>query len=166
MFNPTKPLQTAEVQRRLMMIVPSTKGCLNKQSGLREFSNRGFKKHMDREHEEYVIPCEYLEHYSKFTSEMLHTHEVAKTGNSPLNIHQRKLEDTCVTKWREELWNDNQIVGGNKLCTFKINSGWEDYLSAATNKKHRVSLSRLRLSCHSLTVETGENQTPPTPADQ
>ena len=45
-------------------------GCKNKQTGLWKFSYQGFKKHVDREHDgEYVIPCEYLEHYSKFTSD-------------------------------------------------------------------------------------------------
>jgi len=46
----------------------------------------------------------------------------------------------------EELWNDNLIAWGNKLQTyqtFKINFGWEEYLSAVTDRKHRVSLAAI-----------------------
>ncbi len=66
--------------------------------------------------------------------------------NSPLNLRliQRKMEDTFVRKWYEDLWNDDRIAGGNKLRTyrtFKVNFGWESYLSVVTNRKHRLTMS-------------------------
>ena len=57
-----------------------------------------------------------------------------------------------------DLWNDEGTVGGNKLRTyrtFKINFGWEDYLSVVINRRHRIAMCRLRVSCHNLRIETG-----------
>lgn len=49
---------------------PSTQGCKNNRTGKPGFSYRGFKKHVDQQHEgEYVIPLEYLKHFSKLISE-------------------------------------------------------------------------------------------------
>ena len=56
-----------------------------------------------------------------------------------------------------DLWNDEGTVGGNKLRTyrtFKINFGWEDYLSVVINRRHRIAMCRLRVSCHNLRIET------------
>lgn len=96
----------------------------------------------------------------------MQSYEAVETVNSPLTFTLSK------GSWRIHLWvynYDNQIVGRNKLCmywTFKINFGWEDYLPVVTNRKHRVSLSWLRVSCHTLRGETGRYQRPPIPADQ
>ena len=49
---------------------PSTQGCKNNRTGKPGFGYRGFKKHVDQRHEgEYVIPLEYLNHFSKLISE-------------------------------------------------------------------------------------------------
>ena len=46
---------------------PSTQGCKNNRTGKPGFSYRGFKK--QRHEGEYVIPLEYLKHFSKLISE-------------------------------------------------------------------------------------------------
>ena len=89
----------------------------------------------------------------------------------PLNLRlsKRKLEDTFVKKWYEELWNDNRRLRENKPGTdrtFKINFGCEDYLSVVKTRKHRVALSKLRMSCNSLRIETGRYERPLIPLDQ
>ena len=50
---------------------------------------------------------------------------------------------------------------GSKLKTYlklKSNEGFEDYLDLKMNFEHRICLSRLRLSNHSLMIEKGRHQ--------
>ena len=74
-----------------------------------------------------------------------------------------------MCRWYADLWNDERTVGGNKLRTyqtFKFNFGWEDYLSVVTNRRHRIAMCRLRVSCHNLRIETGRYKRPQIPAEQ
>ena len=99
---------------------------------------------------------------------LLQTYGVVDIGSS-LHLIQKKMEDTFVCKWYADLWNDERTVGGNKLRTyrtFKSNFGWEDYLSVVTNRRHRIAMCRLRVSCHNLRIETGRYKRPQIPADQ
>jgi len=54
--------------------------------------------------------------------QLLHTYEVIDGNRHFIKLtpyqFKDKLEDTSVSKWYEELWNDNQIVGENKLRTY------------------------------------------------
>ena len=81
----------------------------------------------------------------------------------------RGLQESFITKWKEDLWNDKRISGGNKLRTyrsFKVVFAWEHYLSAVTNRSHLTALARFRTSCHSLEIETGRYHKPPIPCEQ
>ena len=63
---------------------------------------------------------------------------------------KKKLQETCIRKWKEKLFDDVRVSGGNKLRTYRIFKevfGWEHYLSAVLNQKHLTALARFRTSC-------------------
>jgi hypothetical protein len=69
------------------------------------------------------------------------------------------LQDLYIEYWKLKLSDDiRQGSGGNKLRTyrtFKQSFRQEDYLTDVVNKLHRRDLTRLRLSSHTLHIETG-----------
>ena len=53
--------------------------------------------------------------------------------------------------------------GSNKLKTYKLfkkNFQLEYYLTAVATVKYRIGLTRIRVSCHRLAIETGRYQKP------
>ena len=53
--------------------------------------------------------------------------------------------------------------GSNKLRTYKLfkeNFQLEYYLTAVAAVRYRIALTRIRVSCHSLSIETGRYQKP------
>lgn len=77
-----------------------------------------------------------------------------------------QFQEYFINDWKNQLSSDTRRVGGNKLrChrQFKLVFAWEPYLSWVTDNKHRIALTRLRTSCHSLAIETGRYHKPPTP---
>ena len=59
--------------------------------------------------------------------------------------------------------------GENKLRTyrlFKDSFHFENYLDNVKIKKHRVALTRFRLSCHNLQIEAGRHHIPKIPYDR
>ena len=47
-----------------------------------------------------------------------------------------------------------------------ILDGRISYLSVVTNRRHRIAMCRLRVSCHNLRIETGRYKRPQIPAEQ
>ena len=97
------------------------------------------------------------------------------TYNQSLNANEivlkevkRNLQESFINIWKEQLWDDNRVSGGNKLRTyrtFKKDFAWEYYLTRVTKRSHLVALAKLRTSCHSLAIETGRYHKPSIPPE-
>ena len=85
------------------------------------------------------------------------------------NLIMLRYRDQYIQSWYQKLHRTTSTrgCGGNKLRTyqlFKSKFEQEPYLSIVANVKHRVALTRLRLSCHRLEIEVGRYHKPtPTP---
>ena len=96
-------------------------------------------------------------------------------NTQPINASQismtdikKNLQDSYITTWREQLWNDIWQSSRNKLRTyrlFKTVFAWEFYLSRITKRSHMVAVARFGTSCHSLEIMTGRYTIPPTPPE-
>ena len=76
---------------------------------------------------------------------------------------KRLLSDFYHRTWLSSLSNMP------KACTyrlFKSDISFEKYLSVVKNHKHRIALSRLRLSSHCLQIEKGRHFNPPIPRSE
>ena len=77
-----------------------------------------------------------------------------KGTNTHKNVFQR-LSDNFHQSALSQIENDS-----SKLRTYsllKTSLGYEDYLDEVKNTKHRISLTKLRLSNHSLMIEKGRH---------
>ena len=79
-----------------------------------------------------------------------------------LNIIKQRLKDIELQRWLSDVNNDVRKDANqkNKLRTFRKfktieNYKCEDYLRQVTNIRHRITLTKLRLSNHKLAIETG-----------
>lgn len=85
------------------------------------------------------------------------------------NIKQRILDQEFQT-WEGEIHNDSKKANRkNKMRTyrtFKTTYTREGYLREVSNIKHRISLTKLRISDHSLHIETGRYTKPYTEAHE
>ena len=79
-----------------------------------------------------------------------------------VNIIRQRLKDIKLQSWLSEINKDTRKDAnqGNKMRTYRLfrmidNYKCEDYLHQVTNTRHRIALTKLRLSNHKLTIETG-----------
>ena len=79
-----------------------------------------------------------------------------------INIIRQRLKDIELQRWLSEMNNDTRkdASQGNKMRTYWLlktidNYKCEDYLHQVTNTRHRIALTKLRLSNHKLAIETG-----------
>ena len=79
-----------------------------------------------------------------------------------INIIRQRLKDIELQRWLSEINNDTRKDAnqGNKMRTYRLfkttdNYKCEDYLHQVTNTRHRIALTKLRLSNHKLAIETG-----------
>ncbi|XP_048584056.1 uncharacterized protein LOC125563170 [Nematostella vectensis] len=82
-----------------------------------------------------------------------------------LDIFSKRLNDMYFQKWHGEIFNDQRKNSNemNKLRTyrtFKDKYELENYLVAIPNVKHRVALTKLRISNHQLQIEKGRHTRP------
>ena len=78
---------------------------------------------------------------------------------------KQRLEDIEIQAWFEEIHNDmgRKDSQKNKLRTyrtFKIIYKQENYLKGVSNIKHRIALTKLRISNHCLQIERGRHCRP------
>ena len=82
-------------------------------------------------------------------------------------LEEDKIRDTirnCFQEaWKEQL---NTFSKADTFKEFKDSIGMERYLLVIKNRKHRVSLSKLRLSDHCLMIEEGRHKRPITPREE
>ena len=71
-----------------------------------------------------------------------------------LNI---KLHQVMTDSFNQQSFSEIQEEGSKLNCysTFKTTPGTEMYLNEVKSIKHRIALSRFRLSCHKLNIEVG-----------
>ena len=76
-------------------------------------------------------------------------------------------KDIELQRWLSEINNDTRKDAnqGNKMRTYRLfkttdNYKCEDYLHQVTNTRHRIALTKLRLSNHKLAIETGRYSRP------
>ena len=84
-----------------------------------------------------------------------------------VNMIRQRLKDIELQRWLSEINNEirkdaNQI---NKMRNYRLfktidNHKCEDYLNQVTNTRHRIALTKLRLSNHKLAIETGSYSRP------
>ena len=74
-----------------------------------------------------------------------------------INIIRQRLKDIELQRWLSEINNDirEDANQGNKMRTYRFfkridNYKCEDYLHQVTNTRHRIALTKLRLSNHKL----------------
>lgn len=86
------------------------------------------------------------------------------------NFIMLRYRDQTIQAWHQDLTRENSRrgCGGNKLRTYKLFKSkfeQEPYLAVVKVVQHRVALTRLRVSSHSLAIEVGRyhrpKQTPP-----
>ncbi|KXJ16376.1 hypothetical protein AC249_AIPGENE6529 [Exaiptasia diaphana] len=76
---------------------------------------------------------------------------------------KQRLEDIEIQTWLGEIHDDmgRKDTQRNKLRTyrtFKITYQQESYLKEVSNIKHRIALTKLRISNHSLEIERGREK--------
>ena len=79
-----------------------------------------------------------------------------------VNMTRKRLKDIALQRWLSEINNDTRKDANqsNKMRTYRLfktidNYKCEDYLHQVTNTRHRIALTKLRLSNHKLAIETG-----------
>ena len=79
-----------------------------------------------------------------------------------VNMIRQRLKDIELKRWLSEINNDTRKDANqsNKMRTYRLfktidNYKCEDYLHQVTNTRHRIALTKLRLSNHKLAIETG-----------
>ena len=80
-----------------------------------------------------------------------------------ISIIKQRLEDVELQRWFSEMNNDDTRKDpnqSNKMRTYRKvkkidNYRCEDYLHQVTNIRHRITMTKLRLSNHRLAIETG-----------
>ena len=79
-----------------------------------------------------------------------------------MNIIKQRLKDIELQRWLSDVNNDVRKDANqkNKIRTFRKfktieNYKYKDYLRQVTNIRHRITLTKLRLSNHKLAIETG-----------
>jgi len=84
-----------------------------------------------------------------------------------VNIFTQRLKDIELQRWLSEINNDTRKDANqsNKMRTYRLfktigNYKCEDYLHQVTNTRHRIALTKLRLSNHKLAIETGPYSRP------
>jgi len=84
-----------------------------------------------------------------------------------LNIIRQRLKDIELQRWLSEITNDTRKDANqsNKMRTYRLfktidNYKCEYYLHQVTNTRHRIALTKLRLSNHRLAIETGRYSRP------
>ena len=81
-------------------------------------------------------------------------------SNSKLKIYCNQLFDK---DWKTGLNNPSKC---NAYIMFKSLPKHESYLSQVKNRKHRISLTKLRVSDHKLMIEEGRNKRPIIPREE
>ena len=83
------------------------------------------------------------------------------------DIIRQRLKDIELQRWLSEINNDTRkdAYQGNKMRTYRLfktidNYKCEDHLHQVTNTRHRIALTKLRLSNHKLAIETGRYSRP------
>ena len=73
-----------------------------------------------------------------------------------------------VTQNYDNVWKDKikLLSKASSFLTYKTNNELEKYLCLVKNRKHRVALSRLRLSSHQLMIEKGRHHKPVLPRSE
>ena len=69
-----------------------------------------------------------------------------------LPLFKRRMRDQFIQEWHTAIANSPKL---DYYAKFKETFCYEDYLDKSKNDKLRKSFSRLRLSSHSLEIETG-----------
>ena len=82
-------------------------------------------------------------------------------------LENDKIRDT-IRHCFQENWKDqlNTFSKADTFKKFKDNITMERYLQVIKNRKHRVSLTKLRLSDHCLMIEEGRHKRPITPREE
>ena len=80
---------------------------------------------------------------------------------------RQRLKDIGLQRWLSEINNDTRKDAnqGNKMRTYRLfktidNCKYEDYLHQVTNTRHRIALTKLRLSNNKSAIETGHYSRP------
>ena len=95
------------------------------------------------------------------------THEGTRKGSTQGDFHKRDLKTRYERNWFEKLWEKKDLEEG-KMVTYrriKKNFEMEQYLTFPY-RKYRAATTRLRISAHTLKIETGRHTTPITPRDK
>ena len=80
------------------------------------------------------------------------TESEVEENKAPYNILFERLKDQYHQGAFDEVENSNKLAFYKKI---KTRRGMEKYLTDITNVKHRIALTRLRMSSHSLNIEEG-----------
>ena len=71
-----------------------------------------------------------------------------------IHILKERLNDNFIQNWNSELIESSRVRPGVLVYKFSL----QPYLTCITLEQFRISLSRLRMSSHRLTRETGRWQ--------
>jgi hypothetical protein len=86
---------------------------------------------------------------------------IPSLGSRPSTIIQ-KIKNRYIHFWKRQLVNSNNPAGGklSSYRSYKTNFAFEGYLNDVRVGEHRRALCKLRISNHSLHIETGRYATP------
>ena len=80
-----------------------------------------------------------------------------------VNKVMMRLSDQFIQDWFNQIYKPEGKKGSNKLRTYKLfkdNFQPKYYLTAVATVRYRIALTRIRVSCHRLAIETGRYQKP------
>ena len=72
-----------------------------------------------------------------------------------INMIRQRLKDIELQRWLSEINQQSNKMRTYRLFKMMDNYKCEDYLHQVTNTRHRIALTKLRLSNHKLAIETG-----------
>ncbi len=105
----------------------------------------------------------WMNKYRKLVKTVTHT----LTNSMPLK-KRKKITANNLKSHYDKFWLE-KINSESKMRTYrnlKTNFGIEDYLVNTKDYKQRKSLTKLRISAHTLAIERGRYSRPPIPANQ
>ena len=80
-----------------------------------------------------------------------------------VNEVMMRLSEQFIQDWFVRINKPEGKKGSNKLRTYKLfkeNFQLEYYLTAVATVRYRIALTKIRVSCHRLAIETGRYQKP------
>ena len=93
----------------------------------------------------------------------MHAHSDNDSIHNSHPTYRRQVLNRFINDWESDVQNINIHPKSRTYAKFKHIFQCEPYLNIVKTKKHRIAISKLRCSSHTLAIEVGRHSSPVTP---